>query len=52
MRARYKLTEPDDVSFYNQSTSEVVQRALKENSEDSIGERENDILTKSIQIKD
>jgi hypothetical protein len=34
MRARSKLTELDDVSFYSQSTAEVAQRALRESNED------------------
>jgi hypothetical protein len=51
MLARSKLTELDDVSFYSQSTSEVAQRALRESSEDSNGERENDALTKDLQTK-
>jgi hypothetical protein len=51
MLARSKLTESDDVSFYIQSTSEVAQRALRESSEDSNGERENDTLTKALQTK-
>jgi hypothetical protein len=46
MHARSKLTESDDVNFYNQSTSEVAQRALRESSQDSNGERENDALSK------
>jgi hypothetical protein len=41
-----KLTESGDVSFYIQSTSEVAQRALRESSKDSNGERENDTLIK------
>jgi hypothetical protein len=49
MCARSKLTESGDVSFYSQSTSEVAQRALRESSEDSNGERENDALTKALQ---
>jgi hypothetical protein len=52
MRARSKLTESGDVSFYNQSTSEVAQRALRESSEDSNGERENDALIKALQTKE
>jgi hypothetical protein len=52
MHARFKLTEFDDVSFYSQSTSEVAQRALREGSEDSNGERENDALTKALQTKE
>jgi hypothetical protein len=52
MCACSKLTESDDVSFYSQSTSEVAQRALRESSEDSNGERENDALTKAPQTKE
>jgi hypothetical protein len=48
MRARSKLTESDDVSFYSQSTADVAQRALRESSEDSNGERENDALSKAL----
>jgi hypothetical protein len=49
MCARSKLTESDDVTFYSQSTLEMAQRALRESSEDSNGERENDTLTKAPQ---
>jgi hypothetical protein len=52
MRARSKLTESGGVSFYNQSISEVAQRALRESSEDSNGKRENDALTKALQTKE
>jgi hypothetical protein len=52
MRAHSKLTESDDVSFYSQNTLEVAQRALRESSEDSNGERKNDALTKALQTKD
>jgi hypothetical protein len=52
MRARYKLTELTDVSFYSQSTSEVAQRALRESNKDSNGERENDALTKALLTKE
>jgi hypothetical protein len=52
MRARSKLTELGDISFYSQSTSEVAQRVLRESSEDSNGERENDALTKALQTKE
>jgi hypothetical protein len=48
MRARSKLTESGDVSFYSQSTTDVAQRALKESNEDSNGERENDSLSKAL----
>jgi hypothetical protein len=47
-RACSKLTKLGDVSFYNQSTSEVAQRALRESSEDSNGERE----IKALQTKE
>jgi hypothetical protein len=49
MRAHSKLTESGDISFYSQSTSEVAQRALRESSEDSNDERENDNVTKALQ---
>jgi hypothetical protein len=52
MCAHSKLTESDDVSFYSQTTSEVAQRALRESSEDSNGEKENDALTKALQTKE
>jgi hypothetical protein len=52
MHARSKLTESGDVSFYNQSTIEVAQRALRESSEDSNGVRENDFLSKALQTKE
>jgi hypothetical protein len=52
MCARSKLTELDDVIFYSQSTSEVAQRALRESSVDTNGERENDALTKALQTKE
>jgi hypothetical protein len=52
IRARSKLTESSDVSFYSHSTSEVAQRALRESSKDSNGERENDTLTKALQTKE
>jgi hypothetical protein len=52
MYACSKLAESYDVSFYSQSTSEVAQRALRESSEDSNGERKNDTLTKVLQTKE
>jgi hypothetical protein len=52
MCARSKLTESGDVSNYNQSTVDVTQKALRESSEDSNGERENDALTKALQTKE
>jgi hypothetical protein len=52
MRAHSKLTQSSDVTFYSQSTSELAQRATRESSEDSNGERKNDALTKSLQTKE
>jgi hypothetical protein len=52
MCARSKLTESNDVSFYSQSTSELTQRAIRESSKDSNGERENGALTKALQTKE
>jgi hypothetical protein len=52
MHARSKLIKSDDVSYYSQSTTDVAQRALRESSEDSNGERENDALSKALQTKE
>jgi hypothetical protein len=52
MCAPSKLTESGDVSFYSQNTAKVAQRALRESSEDSNGERENDALSKAMQTKE
>jgi hypothetical protein len=52
MCAHSTLTESGDVSFYSQSTADVTQRALRESSEDSNGEKENDALTKALQTKE
>jgi hypothetical protein len=52
MRAHSKLIELGDVSYYSQSTADVTQRALRESSEDSNGERENNALGKAMQIKE
>jgi hypothetical protein len=52
MCACSKLTESGNVSFYSQSTAEVAQRALRESSEDSNGEREIDALSKALQTKE
>jgi hypothetical protein len=41
MRARSKLTE----------SAKVAQRAFRESSKDSNGERENDVLNKALQTK-
>jgi hypothetical protein len=47
-----KLTKSGDVSFYSHSTMDVPQRALRESSEYSNGERENDALSKALQTKE
>jgi hypothetical protein len=52
MRARSKLTKSGDVSIYSQSTAEVAQRASRVSSEDSNCERENDTLSKALQMKE
>jgi hypothetical protein len=52
MCACSKLIESGDVSFYSQSTTEEAQRALRESSKDSNGERENDALSKALQTKE
>jgi hypothetical protein len=46
------LTESGNVIFYNQSTVHVTQRALRESSEDSNGERSNDALIMALQTKE
>jgi hypothetical protein len=49
MRARSKLTEIDEITYYNQSTKEVAQRGLRESSQSSNeDERENDILSRAM----
>jgi hypothetical protein len=52
MRAHSKLIESGDVRFYSQSISKVAQRALRESSEDSNGDGENDTLNKALQTKE
>jgi hypothetical protein len=52
MRARSKLTESGDVSFYSQSTADVAQRTLRESNEDSNGEMENDALSMALHTKE
>jgi hypothetical protein len=52
LHARSKLIELGDVSFYSQSIMDVTQRALRESSEDSNDERENDALNKALQTKE
>jgi hypothetical protein len=49
MCARSKLTEIDDVTFFNPVTEEVAQRALRESNHDSNeGDRENDALSRAL----
>jgi hypothetical protein len=43
-----KLIESDDINYYSQSTADVTQRDLRESSEDSNGERENDALSMTL----
>jgi hypothetical protein len=53
MCARSKLIESGDVSFYNQSTLKVAERALRENNQDlNEGDRENNALTNTLGIKE
>lgn len=52
IRAHSKLTESGDVSYYSQSITDVTQRALRESSDNSNGERENDALSKAQQTKE
>jgi hypothetical protein len=52
MHAFSKLTESGNVSFYSHNIADVAQRALRESSEDSYGERENDALNKALQTKE
>jgi hypothetical protein len=53
MRARSKLTEIGKITYYNQSTKEVVQRSLRESSQGSNeDERENDTLSRVLGTKE
>jgi hypothetical protein len=52
MHAFSKLTESGNVSFYSHNIADVAQRALRESSEDSYGERENGALNKALQTKE
>jgi hypothetical protein len=52
MCARSELIESGDVGFHSQSTTDVAQRALRESSKDSNGERENDALSNALQTKE
>jgi hypothetical protein len=53
MRARSKLTEIGEITYYNQSTEEVAQRGLRESSQGSNeDERENDALSRALGTKE
>jgi hypothetical protein len=53
MCAHCKLTESDDVSFFGHSTSEMAQRALRENNQDSTEcDRKDDALTNALGTKE
>jgi hypothetical protein len=52
-RARSKLIEIDEITYYNQSTKEVAQRGLRESSQGSNeDERENDALSRALGTKE
>jgi hypothetical protein len=53
MRARSKLTEIGEITYYNQSIKEVAQRGLRESSQGSNeDERANDALSKALGTKE
>jgi hypothetical protein len=53
MRARSKLTEIGEITYYNQSTKEVAQRGLRESSQGSNeDERENDTFSRALGTKE
>jgi hypothetical protein len=53
MRARSKLIEIGEITYYNQSTEEVVQRGLRESSQGSNeDERKNDALSRALETKE
>jgi hypothetical protein len=53
MRARSKLIEIGKITYYNQSTEEVVQRGLRESSQGfNEDERENDALSRALRTKE
>jgi hypothetical protein len=52
MRAQSKLTEIGEITYYNQSIEEVVQRGLRESSQGSNeDERESDALSRALGTK-
>jgi hypothetical protein len=53
MRARLKLIEIGEITYYNQSTEEVAQRGLRESIQGSNeDERENDALSRALGTKE
>jgi hypothetical protein len=53
MCGQSKQTKSSDVNFYNQSTSEVAQSALRESNQDSNeGVRKNDALANALGTKE
>jgi hypothetical protein len=53
MRARSKLTEIGEITYYNQSTEEVAQRGLRESSQGSNEDkRENGALSRALGTKE
>jgi hypothetical protein len=53
MCARSKLTEIGKITYYNQSTEEVVQRGLRESSQGpNEDEREKDALSRVLVTKE
>jgi hypothetical protein len=53
MRARSKLTEIGEITYYNQSTEKVAQRGLRESSQGSNeDERENGVLSRALGTKE
>jgi hypothetical protein len=53
MRARSKLTEIGEITYYNQRNEEVAQKGLRESSQGSNeDERENDDLSSDLGTKE
>jgi hypothetical protein len=53
MHARSKLAEICEITYYNQSTEEVVQRGLRESRQGSNeDEGENDALSRALGTKE
>jgi hypothetical protein len=53
MHARSKLTEIDEITYYNQSTEEVAQRGLRESSQGSNEDKwDNDTLSMALGTKE